>query len=437
MMYRTPKTQDSPPVYEEIDLSDPAPIYSGIAGTSDAGSRRAPSCWSRLRSYTRQCLLAPQYAIPLATLVGVAVFTASTYGLVKYVQYEASHVTVEEDPMYWQAAARKPYDICYNGCGDSVNPGCVAEACELTTRLSVPGAVCDANKMWNWADRYPLACLDSNGQLLKSIALEDARANKRTLLALIPLVLAASALLGFGTYCAWKKLTRRSRTGLGMGNGGGTAEQPILPDNNARNGHRRTRAGKLKSFFTSSFALCGSVRAVPCNGNGVVPYDQYFTSNGAFQTSISGVVHAWLGDCMMQEKCFQVCVDECDQNEPPDEAYFDFFDLFSLGKSPSHKSCRRFCHERCDRDRAVVIKHPRNYIDDVMQHVRACGFETHGTPRPHTDVERGGPNTVRIANAMLEKYWMVTIRVSGLNVTEPGKTDERVTCLHGIGGPWK
>jgi len=81
---------------------------------------------------------------------------------------------VSSDPKVWMDQARThAYEACYIGCHNCDDPRFAAAACARTAQaVNVSGVfTCDGSRMWNWKDRYPLACLQAVGEFYKVEAL--------------------------------------------------------------------------------------------------------------------------------------------------------------------------------------------------------------------------------------------------------------------------
>lgn len=84
-------------------------------------------------------------------------------------------------------------------------------------------------------------------------------------------------------------------------------------------------------------------------------------------------------------------------------------------------------HNRQYQKIVVTDRTPQNYIDAIMPKIKACGWDIVNTTL------NGGSITTRVANAGIEKKYRVRIIVSGLNVTDPKKTDSEVVRLYDRG----
>lgn len=72
------------------------------------------------------------------------------------------------DPVYWMDVARaEAYGACYNGCTDCDDAEFAFKACKKTAQVEVKGVICDANKIWNWKERYPEVCLKKLGEKMR------------------------------------------------------------------------------------------------------------------------------------------------------------------------------------------------------------------------------------------------------------------------------
>lgn len=254
----------SPPIHP----SNPAPF---IDASNNPLLQSSPS--------KRLCL-----AKHIAFVIGAAITAGTTYALVKRVQNLLANSYVDPSPATWSSAARtQVYDRCYLGCPDDCsNPRYAFNACQRT--VSLPGN-CDANKMWNWAERYPEACLAAMGDVLRDRALEGLRQSYRNQLAIIILTVLGGVVGGVIAYRLMKQCVVKRDL---------KAAQASLNPPAYRKKAPGAGKSRLKLLFGGFLTLFGrEAQAYACTGHHQAA-DQFFVSpNG----TIGGVVHGWFSNC--------------------------------------------------------------------------------------------------------------------------------------------
>ena len=384
------------PAYS-ASLEPPKPAHLPHASTHDTASSPVPSPSvppnNPPSSPPRSKL--SRLALPLSLLIGAAITASTTYALAKRVQHLIAHASVDSDPATWSSAARtQVYDPCYLGCADDCSsPDYAWNACQRTASLG-PGWWCDANAMWNWAERYPPACLAAMGDVLRGEALKRLKQSYRNQLAVVILTVLAGAVGARVTYrlvrgCAGK---REGKAALARVN------PPPYREKAPRAGRRR-RMKLLLAGFLGVFTR--KAHAYACTGR-APSADQFFASpNG----TVRGVVHGWFSNCYDTTYCDTTCSDSCDW------------------KGSCSSSCSQSCYTVTYTD-----KDPARFVRDAARRVQGCGFLL------VADGAAGGRTGTRVANARIERDWWVRISVNGYNVTRPDETDQMVLCLHDIGG---
>ena len=410
---------DTAPVIPPVD----PPVYDkdGGAPFQQPPPPTGPSAWRRLRVRASGAL--PHLALPAAVVVGGGIFAGTTYALVRHVQELLRTASVNPDPAYWAQVARtKAYDGCYLGCAGCDDPNYAWDACARTAQGNVSGIVCDGTRMWNWpdGDRYPALCLDAVGQLYKADELAGLKNHYRAQYAVVLVTILAGVLGGGLTYCLWRAWARRRGQRAAAAAAARQRADPWrnnnVPDAPGQSSARPNRMkrlmhknrgtgagqGRFARLLTLGGLLSRGASAFPCTGYDSVA-SQYFVSSGANHT-VAGRIHGWMSSCYHYScNCWTSCT-SC-----------------SCTSSGCSTCCSTYCQTCTASDRA-----PRAFVNDVLPRVRACGF----------DMVDGPPATAlatRVAHPGIERTWWVKIEVSGLNVTEPGATDESVVCLHGIG----
>ncbi|KAK4133932.1 hypothetical protein BT67DRAFT_477724 [Trichocladium antarcticum] len=395
---------------------------------------------------TEKPSLLSRLALPVGLAIGGAITAGTTYALVARVQHLIANASVDGDIGRWKEAARTTgYDACYLGCDDCSDPSFAYNACQLTARANVPGAICDGNRMWNWADRYPERCLAAVGQILMGEELARVKQGYRNQLAIIILTVLGGVVGGAIAYILWRRATmskaqrtrqhsppppssswsiRRATTWKRTKTTKHTEsyEQRTTSRPSSRHPSRRSSSSRsprpsrsqprLSTIITASVAsLASRTSAYACMGyapSSTVYFASLHTTGNT--NAITGSVYGWLSDCRDKKVCSQQkCSTSC---------------TTSNGK----QSCTKKCTEQC-RTVTSVVRRATAYVEDVVPRLQRCGFRVVA----EREGRRGGMME-RVGNARLERDLWVRVEVSGFNVTRAGETDEGVWCLWGIGG---
>ena len=254
-----------------------------------------------------------------AFLVGSAITAGTTYAVVRSVQHAIATAQVSSDPQVWiNAAKTRAYNACYNGCDDCDDVDFAYNACAKTASVTVPGIVCNASSMWNWAEKYPQECLRALGEIYRAEALRHAKQHARNRLALIILTVAAGLVGGIITYVlvGWAA-SRRER----------------------RSPRKVVMVGAMLGLGV------GSTRGFPCMGG--KDNDQYFVN--ADQT-LYGTVHGWVSGCSHYTyPCGESCTGWSSISGPT--CTTDYCTGISVDEVPSY------------------------YVSAAMKRVQQCGFE--------------------------------------------------------------
>lgn len=355
--------------------------------------------------------LLSKLALPLAILVGAGLAGGTTYAVVARVQHLLATAAVNGDLSLWKRKARNDvYDACYHGCTSCNDPEFAFKACQLSARAIVKGITCDGNLMWNWrdSDRYPDACLSAIANILMGDELDRLKQSYRNQYGLIALTVVAGVLTGF---LVWKLL--RCAT---LSRDQRRAELSSLKGTGKKLGKSKPakRAGKKggKKLFTGLLGLFSAARGAraadsyPCAGRDPAWHQFFASPNDGGQ--IAGVVHGWFSQCRDKQDCTKSsCKNTCTTN------------------ASGSRTCSTKCTTTC-KTVVVVERVPKDFVDQVVPKIKACGFQTRDAP----DGKQLG---TRVGNAGIEKNYWVRISVNGLNVTRGDQTDKMVMCLHGIG----
>ena len=290
-----------------------------------------------------------------AFLVGGGIIAGTTYALVRYVQHAIATAQVSSDPQVWVNAAKtRAYDPCYNGCDDCDDVNFAYKACAKTASVTVPGIICNANSMWNWAERYPQECLQAVGEIYRAEALGHAMQHARNRLALVILTVAAGLVGGIVTY--------------------------VLIGWAASRWERRS-PGKVVMFGAMLGLGVGSTSGYPCTGYGKDDAQYFINAN----QTLYGTVHGWVSDCYdYSYACGQSCTGPS-----------------SIGGTtctPTYCTGTSFDEP------------PSYYVGAAMGRVQNCGFEPIST--------LPGNTSIRIANALIERNLWVKVSVNQLNLTQ-------------------
>src|SRR5206468_2781727 len=135
--------------------------------------------------------------VAFCILFGFIIGILSAISWILYVKHLVDTAQVPQTAEHWIETARtQAYGLCYDGCYDCLNVGSIEEACRMTTKTNLSGVICDASKMWTWADRYPIECLQAVGEIYKA----DALSRKKFWLSALYLLTFLSAPLGLLAY---------------------------------------------------------------------------------------------------------------------------------------------------------------------------------------------------------------------------------------------
>lgn len=315
--------------------------------------------------------------------IGLAVGIGLTYAWLQHVNHLIATASVNRDPEFWIKHARiNAYDACYEGCHDCVDAEFAWKACRFTEKkVNLTGVICDANKMWNWADRYPIECLRAAGEVYKADALADLKRSYRWLYAGVILTVVVGIVVGTVVYKldVWDWIASRR-------------DQVRLNPNTL--GHRGSREALLGAIFliaiASTISPTGAYACTKFNPT----YNQFFANP---DSSLYGVIHGWLSDCR------------------------DYY--YSCGEACSTSSSSNGDSERCSPIYCLgteTVATPRDYVVAAVGHVKACGFEL-------VDAVPGVVGK-RIANPRIEMDLWVKVAVNRFNLTD--YTDPAVMCLY-------
>jgi hypothetical protein len=420
--------------HEDIELDDQTGSSTLVEEAAEPDAPSLPQIVERKPQLYLDFFLAIA-AFPLAIIVGCAIVAGSTYCLVHGIQVQAADAAVYNDPNNWlQEARAKIYDPCYLGCDDCSDPAFAYNACEKTLEVNGgPGVVCHGNLIWNWEDRYPVACLLAIGETIKGESLEYTISGHKNMYMLIPVIVICGILGGGAICCLCLTLTKKRRMRYkdqaqhhGSSWPGRWTQQTQQNSHANMNGYANSNANRnanansgWKRFFTCAAiaSLCGRTHAnaphidtnptravnrstFACTGYAAT-VDEYFTNA---DHSISGVVHGWLAKCYAYDcDCHETC---------------HYSEAIKTNARPAN------CAEHCSTCTGT-LRTPQDYVKDVVPQIQGCGFYLTN----HVNDLPG----LRVANAGIERNWWVRIGVNGYNISHPDKTDRSIWCLHSIG----
>ena len=304
----------------------------------------------------------------------------------RFVNQLVSNARSSHSPDHWIRLARtQAYGLCYDGCGDScLYPSIIADACFTTTKvdLSSSNIVCDASKIWFWAERYPLACLEAVGEIYKADALAWKKFWLKSLYIFVPVfgILAdlattfvVVALVRFWERTVRPRITvRRAAVGI---------RAPLLPN--------------LAVAVLALAVLPTPAATYPCT-NYYPPYGRPFVNSDG---TLYGIIHGWLSDC--EDETY-----ECGK---------------SCTTSPADGGVN--CHPiSCTRPRPVRV--PADFVNEAAWRVEKCGFRL-------VDAVPGVVDK-RVPNPRIEGELWVKIAVNAFNSTDEGveSLDKGVRCLY-------
>jgi hypothetical protein len=389
--------------FQNVDLGQDAPLPDRPPPPYDPGWRQ------RLRDFLDRNI--PKLALPLALLIGSAITTGTTYALVVRVSQLVRNAKVPSDPEVWMNQARtEDYDPCYLGCAYCTDTEYSYNACLRTASIlsGDPSITCDGTRIWNWMDRYPVACLTARGEHYRNVKLEALKQDYRNQLAIITLTVLGGLIGGLVVYAYWMRKTAKMRERAQA------AASLFWPDWR-RHEARVRRHNRIKTaFFGLLPVFMKRTNAYLCS-NGA-PASTYLTNTNQ---TISVNARGWLSDCYDETHCKQVW-----DYSRPNCLTLDCWDGHYLVPDCSIRKC---IVESCQTT-TYVRKAPLDFVDAILPHIEQCGF--------HTPVSRRSAANMRLANPGFERNWWVRIDVNGYNVTNPEQTDWEIECLHSV-GDWK
>jgi hypothetical protein len=156
----------------------------------------------------------PRLAFPIALCAGGFIAAALAIPIILWVQNLRHRTKLMSNPDYWVKYAKKEdYDPCYYGCNDCLDTAYAYKACLRTAAILIgdPSITCDGTKIWNWADRYPEACLRARGEYYLQKELRALRNDFQFSLGYIGLPVVGGLVGGVLVYRLWKKTTAGMR----------------------------------------------------------------------------------------------------------------------------------------------------------------------------------------------------------------------------------
>lgn len=424
----------------------------------------APSSHRRQASMTKQKMI---YAIGngfmnLMIAGGVGVITL--IGLHGCRQIYAE-VKAQSHSANWSKDAReKAYEPCYGGCTDCVDEEYAFHACKQTAEVDVPGIICDGNRIWNWQNRYPDACLEALGQTYK-VEFQEALFQSfewRALSIALPIIVGLITFVIGGWVCL-RGYRRRfatvasaiapalappptivsppARKSIGTIPSGSSPAPPSGPlSSTHRQSDLRGTRGAGASVGSQLEILWEELNSPQEQS---IQEDAKVTSERRNSTSKFRPIPAVLGIAALFGRSnatgAPICKDNLTIRHFTNADHTIFGDVLGwLASECSEHPCH--CRDvKCPPNQDRIIKSSKcppkcdtctryttgslEYVDRIKPKVGYCGFEF-----VHVAV---GEAPWRVANAMIEKNWLVTIVVNTFNVS--GETAQQVNCLHDIG----
>lgn len=264
---------------------------------------------------------------PWPALLSLVPSIAVTIAWILFVKHLVSTAKVSQADYYWIDKAYQSYDLCYKGCTDCLHVDVIADACRKT-RITVSGSICDASKIWFWADRYPAPCLSVLGDVYKDEKLAWNRHYLKFWYILTPVF---SILTYFVAFCLFSMCSfefPRPRTRHGGFRRNSQSRRPLLA-----------------VVVVTILALSSPVSAFPCI-NHYPAYDRPFSNA---DNTIYGTIHGWLSSCCWEEyECGETC---------------------TTSSSDGKRSCTT---KWCADERAHTG--PIKFVNDASKYVERCGF---------------------------------------------------------------
>ena len=254
----------------------------------------------------------------------------------------------------------------------------------MTTKvkLSSSNIVCDASKIWFWAERYPIPCLEAVGQIYKADALWWTKFWLRALYIFVPLFVLLAFLATFFAI-EWVR-------GIGL--------RKCRPSVTVQSDDTRIRAPLLQHVAVAVLVLAflsTPAVAYPCP-NYYPPYDRPFANvNG----TLYGVIHGWLSDCYTET---YTCGKSC-----------------TTSPADGQVTCSPIS---CTHSQPFML--PADFVDRAAWRVEKCGFRL-------VDAVLGVVDK-RVPNPRIDGVLWVKIAVSAFNSTDADGEilDEGVRCLY-------
>ncbi|KAF2184218.1 hypothetical protein K469DRAFT_710130 [Zopfia rhizophila CBS 207.26] len=293
-----------------------------------------------------------------------------------YVNRIVKTAHVSEGVNHWVNLARdEAYGLCYDGCSDCLDVESIGKACRMTASVNISGVVCNASKMWTWADRYPLECLIAVGEIFKADALWWKRFWLRALY-----LLNVGSVLFFVLGCWVAEGTLAVCDSFNLA-------KPRLVQR--RRSNSRTPLLNPGVILLLAIAFLPPVAAYRCMY--MNPAQNQLFANA--DDSLYGVIHGWLSDC--------------------------YDGTYSCGESCSTSDGKSTCGAIwCSQPR--INRPPSYYVNSAARRVQNCDFRL-------VDAVPGMVDK-RIANPRIEGRLWVKVSVNRFNGSEG--VLQQVQCLY-------
>jgi hypothetical protein len=328
-----------------------------------------------------------QPRVASSILFGLIIGMLSAFSWIFYVKHLVDTAQVPQAADHWIETARtQVYGLCYDGCYDCLDVNSIEKACRMTTKVNLFGVICDASKIWTWADRYPTECLQAVGEIYRA----DALWWKKFWLCALYILTFLSAPLGL-LACS---VADFAINWLKRGNSPTLQRRPRLLTG------RRNSNSAMPLFNAVTISILVLALSTPGAAYACMSYHPAYNQLFAnADDTLYGVIHGWLSNCYdVTYSCGESCT-----TSPPN------------GKGRGSTSCSVI---ECTQTR--TNKAPRDFVRAATRHVAECGLRL-------VDVVPGVVDR-RIANPRIEGKLWVKVAVNQFNGSEV--VEEQVRCLY-------
>ncbi|KAI0393830.1 hypothetical protein F5Y17DRAFT_430420 [Xylariaceae sp. FL0594] len=275
---------------------------------------------------------------------------------------------------HWPNLARtRDYDPCYHGCQHCIDPAYAYRACKRTAAILAddPTIECDGSKIWNWADRYPEACLRARGQEYRQEELRALWYRPDNVI----FVFMSAIILMVGGGAMIRRLWQMWTTRMGQRAAASTAAGPGREQRQTR--WQRFRRTAL--YWLTGFRI--GTEAKPCD-YAQVAYQYYHRDD----PSIWAKVHTRLAECETLVQCSADEMKTYGCHVPKDTR-------FEIGWWTSDDAPNQCMARHCDYEKHFFVT-AWDFVDAVEPEMKFCGFSR---ADPASD-----PTLERLANPTIE-----------------------------------